>query len=195
MAVREGDARALPFIDAWDKLSKAEQRRKMPEDVCDLCGVRPSELGGIVSEQVLSSGMDASKILAGMEHPRVMEAVAREARKKDGYSDRALFLRATGSLPKEGASVVVHNNTLAVAGRQGGPGGNGALEPMGRTEVSSSGFRNVSSSITKMDRLLSAAQPAVTDGRAVTAGPIDIGDYVEVEPDSDPPPDDGDDSD
>ena len=198
MAVREGDARALPFMDAWEKLTKSEQRRIMPEDVCDLCGVTPSCLGGIVSEQVLSSGMDASKILAGIEHPRVMAAVAKEAQRKDGYSDRALFLRATGSLPKEGASVVFHNNTTVLDGLQGGLSGNGALEPMACTPGGAGvgGFRNVSSSITKMDRILGTAQSPVTEA---ARRPVNIGEYVEIEPDEeiedgqDLPPDDEDD--
>ena len=188
MAVREGDSRALPFMDAWEKLTKSEQRRIMPEDVCDLCGVTPSRLGGIVSEQVLSSGMDASKILAGIEHPRVMAAVAKEAQRKDGYSDRALFLRATGSLPKEGASVVVHNTVASVAG-----GGRGGMVATGSGEVSPGGFRNVSSSITKMDRILGTAQSPVTEA---ARRPVNIGEYVEIEPDEeieagdDLPPDD-----
>lgn len=195
MAVREGDTRMLPFMDAWDKLTKQEQRRLMPEDVCELSGVMPSALGGVVAEYVLSAGMNASQILAGVEHPRVMEAIAKRAVRKEGHADGELFLRATGSLPdRKGASIVVNNTPVALAAGRSAHGR--ADDSITDAGAGVGGFRSVSGAITKMDRLLGGAGqgPAVrTDGRD-RAEAIDIGDYTEVVPDSEIDlPDDADD--
>src|SRR5262249_26415596 len=87
-----------------------------PEQLCDLAGITPGDLIGVISKTIWDTKSAASGIISAMAHPRVVERTALYAQRKDGYKDRELFFRATGSLPdKKGSSVVINNNPQIAA--------------------------------------------------------------------------------
>jgi hypothetical protein len=155
LAAQEGDDDMIAFIKTFEALTRKEQRTLPPEQICELAHVKPSELFGAIAEQLWGTGLGESQILAAIEHPQVMGAVAKRAKRKDGRGDSELFLRATGSLPdRKGASIIVNNTPVALAASK-------------TAAVEGDGFRSVSSKITQLDRLLGKPALVTVDAEEI----------------------------
>lgn len=109
-AAESGDEAMKKFMDSFNALPPRERNTAMPDQVCDLSGVAPSDLVAAVAKQLWTMKHSESVITASMNHPKVMEHTARNAGHILGYKDRELFFRVTGSLPdRKGTSVVINN--------------------------------------------------------------------------------------
>jgi len=159
MAAAEGDDDAVTLMRHWNRLKKREQLETTPEALCQLASMKPSVLVGLVTEQAWNAGLGESTVVAALEHPRVMKAVATRAKRPDGRPDAELFLRATGSLPdKKGAAVTINNNPSSLSAafaQQTTP--EAAAEPQDAPHPAQ-GFRTMTSAVGSLDRLLSPKQ-------------------------------------
>lgn len=127
IACVEGNELAAKFMKTYTSLSPVQQQDLMPEQICDMAGVKPRDLVGIVCGQAYDLKSGESALVAAMSAPRVIAMTAKAAMNmKYGNKDRELFLRATGKLPdKKGlpVSISIHNNpqTLIAAGGSNTP--------------------------------------------------------------------------
>lgn len=116
MAARKGDETMRRYIDAYQSLEPKERAGAWPEQLCDMANIDPGELYGTVCRQVWDSKAAESSMMCSVEHPEVLAAMIRFAKKEGHYQDRELFLRTTGSLPdRKGASINIFNQAAGVA--------------------------------------------------------------------------------
>lgn len=117
-AAAEEDEDMQKILDTHRKLPLRKAAIITPEELCDLSGIRPSELLGAVCSQVWAQKSGESAITAALHHPEVIRKTAQAARSlKYGGRDRELFFRVSGSLPdRKGASVIINNNPQAIGG-------------------------------------------------------------------------------
>lgn len=110
-AANDGNEDMKKIIDIFRALPQSERKKVMPETLCDLAGVRPSEVIGAVTAQVWALQSGESAMAAAILHPKVIKATGKAALNvKRGFKDRELFLRSTGSLPdKKGTSITINN--------------------------------------------------------------------------------------
>lgn len=122
----EDRAEMQKYLDAYTSLPRREQYTHFPEQIIDLTGVRPDVLIRSVC-WALWVCMEAERnMVASIAAPEIMNAIVKNAKSPDGYKDRELFLRTSGSLPDKGGQpvrVTVVNNALLGAGADPGPGG------------------------------------------------------------------------
>ena len=113
MAARKGDAAMERFRAAYESLSLRDRAGAWPEQICDLANVEPGELYGAVCRQMWDAKAAESSMMCSIEHPEVLGAMIKFAKKPEHYHDRELFLRTTGSLPdKKGASINIFNQAV-----------------------------------------------------------------------------------
>lgn len=116
MAARKGDEAMLRLRKAYESLTPKDQAAAWPEQLCDLANVEPGELYGAVCRTMWDSKAAESSMMCSVQHPEVLSAMIKFAKKPDHYRDRELFLRATGSLPdKKGASINIFNQASGIA--------------------------------------------------------------------------------
>lgn len=116
LAARQGDEAMKRFIGVYESLEKKERDGAWPEQLCDMANVQPDELFGTVCRQMWASKAVESSMMCSVEHPEVLAAMIRFAKKEGHYQDRELFLRTTGSLPdRKGASINIFNQAAGVA--------------------------------------------------------------------------------
>jgi len=97
-------------------LPKKERDLVMPERLCELAGVKPSELVGAVCSQVWALQNGESAMAASILHPSVVRRTAKAANNlKYGGRDRELFFRITGSLPDRKGTTIINNNNPQTA--------------------------------------------------------------------------------
>lgn len=120
-AAMSDDEDALAYMKAFDLMTKKKQAEVLPEEVCDLSGVQPSDFIALVAKQVWLVHNGQSQIIAAVQHPRVLEATAKSAiNVKNGGRDRELFFRINGNLPdKKGNSIIFAPQTLVMNGEAG----------------------------------------------------------------------------
>jgi hypothetical protein len=110
-AAREGDKEMTKFLSAYYGLTRREQSVIMPEQVCELAGVKSEVLFGAVCTQLWSAAKMEANLITAVNFPRVIERTAKSALSKGGVKDREMFHRATGFIKTpNGPSVVVNNN-------------------------------------------------------------------------------------
>ncbi len=121
-AAREGDAEMQKLMGAYVGLTRREQATIMPEQLCELAGVKPDVLFGAVCQQLWAASRMEANLITAISFPRVIERTAKSAMTKGGVKDREMFHRATGFLPQpktQAPSVVITNNpqTLIASGK------------------------------------------------------------------------------
>jgi hypothetical protein len=110
-AAKEGDKEMTRFMGAYYGLTRREQATIMPEQVCELSGVKTEVLFGAVAAQLWCSAKMEANLITAINFPRVIERTAKNALQKGGVKDREMFHRATGFIKTpNGPSVVVNNN-------------------------------------------------------------------------------------
>ena len=116
-AANEGDDDMQRIIDSFQHLRIGERRLITPEKLCDLAGVRPSDVIGVVCAKIWAEKSGESAIVTALLHPEIIRKTAKAAANiKHGGRDRELFFRLSGSLPdRKGASVVINNNPQALS--------------------------------------------------------------------------------
>lgn len=88
----------------------------MPERLCELSGVKPSDLVGAVCSQVWALQNGESAMAASILHPEIVRRTAKSAMSvKNGGRDRELFFRITGSLPDRKGTTIINNNSPQTA--------------------------------------------------------------------------------
>ena len=116
MAARKGDEAMRRFREAYESLPPKERAGAWPEQICDMANVEPGELYGAVCRQLWDSKAAESSMMCSIEHPEVLGATIKFAKRPGFYHDRELFLRSTGSLPdRKGASINIYNQAAAGA--------------------------------------------------------------------------------
>lgn len=111
MAARDGDKDMGKYLASYAKLSPKEQGVHTPEQLCDLSGVKPSDLFGTVAGQVWASSQREATMLIAINHPRIIEKTAKYALTPRGVKDREMFHKGTGFLPTpKGAQISINNS-------------------------------------------------------------------------------------
>jgi hypothetical protein len=106
MAARNGDLSMARFRDCYQSLTPKDRWQHWPEQICELANVSPGELIGAVCRAIWESQAAESSLVSSMAHPQVLMQTAALAQTAEGYKDRELFFRLTGSLPdKKGTSI------------------------------------------------------------------------------------------
>jgi len=78
----------------------ASHRRALPvEAYCVAANVSPASILGIITSEIVRLGVQASTIIAAVNHPRVVQKSVEMALTDDGILDRNLLAKATGFLP------------------------------------------------------------------------------------------------
>lgn len=120
-AADEGNEDCAKIMEILKGLPKKERDEVMPERLCELSGVKPSDLVGAVCSQVWALQNGESAMAASILHPEIIRRTAKAAMNlKYGGRDRELFLRATGSLPDRKGTTIINNNNPQIANL--GPG-------------------------------------------------------------------------
>lgn len=110
-AANDGNEDMKRIIDSFKGLTKREKELVMPERLCDLAGVRPSELVAAVCGQVWAHQSGESAMAAAILHPKIVRKTAKAAENiKWGGKDRELFFRISGSLPDKKGTTIINNN-------------------------------------------------------------------------------------
>lgn len=100
-------------VKHWDDLSERKRRDAKIEEICESLEVSPSDFLAEVVKAAFECNTDIGKLVAAVEHPRVVQAAIRNALKPKGTKDREMLMQASGLLPT-GRGLVV--NTQAIAG-------------------------------------------------------------------------------
>ena len=130
LAARAGDDRAKKYRDAWLALTPAERKRHFPEQICDLSGVTPHELVGMVCEQLFAMETAEAGMVTAFARKEVIQA-ARFFGTMDqaAYKDRELVAKISGALPApKGSSIAINVNGGAPQVNQGFAKANGVLD-------------------------------------------------------------------
>lgn len=148
-AANEGDEDMQKVMTCFMALPKKEKREVMPERLCELAGVKPSELVGAVCAQIWAHNQAESAMAAAIAHPEVVRQTAKAARNvKWGGRDRELFFRVTGSLPDKKGTTIINNNSPQTA-IVAPPQNQSQLTPGGR-------FLPMEESVLEMEKLIEA---------------------------------------
>ena len=111
---QDGNEDMVKFVKAFDALTPKERRTVMPEQVCDLAGVKPHEAIGAITAQLWLAKSNEGMQIAAIAHPNVIKSMTYLASipTPETHNDRVLHLRTLGQLPdKKGASMTVNVNT------------------------------------------------------------------------------------
>lgn len=132
----------------YNGLRMGERLTVMPERLCELAEVKPSELLGRVVATVWAQQSAESAIAASILHPQVIRRTAKAANSlKFGGRDRELFFRVTGTLPDKKGTTIVNNPQTVVSMPAVGPTSSQTL------------FTTPENRVIEMDRLLEAGEP------------------------------------
>jgi hypothetical protein len=93
------DIRFRRFVEAYDTLSEMDKSTIRLEVLCDASEITPSEFLGATIPALWSRNVDIGKLIASVNHPRVVEATAEAALGKFGMPDRKMLLDHAGFLP------------------------------------------------------------------------------------------------
>ena len=166
MEARSGNADAARYVGAWNGLSGSERLEHLPEQLCDLVNVKPSDLFRWVCGQAWQEGAAKSSMCLSFMRDRVLEKTAEFAMESpENYKHADLFLRASGSLPTPNGrgggsalpSVNFYNMPVASSGSVAGVKSDSA-------PVHASGLRGMDEEIVELSRVMQQ-----DDGRLTAA--------------------------
>lgn len=122
MAVKEGDKELAKFFQAYCGLTRREQVSILPEQICELSGVKTEILFAGVCGQLWKQSKMECNIITAVHMPKVVEKTMKRAATNQGIKDREMVHKHSGFLPTpkqvSGPSIFVGNNPAAV--EQGG---------------------------------------------------------------------------
>ena len=110
-AAREKDKEMALVYQAFCGLSARERESIMPEQLCELAGVKPSVLFASVCGMLWQNGHQEANLITAIAYPKVMERTAKNAITKAGENDRRMFHTATGFLKTPNGPSITINNT------------------------------------------------------------------------------------
>lgn len=112
LAARAGHLEMQRVMDAYASLPKREQAKVLPEQLCDMAGVKPETLFGAVCEQLWAQSRMECNVLAAIHMPRIMETTMKQAATPKGTKDREMVHKHTGFVPTPkpapGASIFIN---------------------------------------------------------------------------------------
>lgn len=120
---RSDDEDIIELLDVFDALPKKDQCTIMPEQLCDLAKIKPSQLFGAVSGALYEFGENEARLITAVNFAPVVERVAKVAKGNGQFAskEREMFLKSTGYLPtpkNPGINVDMRHQTLVADGRQ-----------------------------------------------------------------------------
>lgn len=122
-AAREGDKEMEKVLSTYHGLTRREQATVMPEQLCELAGVKTEVLFGAVCTQLWSASKMEANLITAVNFPRVIERTAKSALTKGGIRDREMFHKATGFIKTPtGPSISITNSPQTlITGGSGSP--------------------------------------------------------------------------
>jgi hypothetical protein len=109
-----GDDKVQSVVKAWDTLTSGGRRRTKLEDLCVKECLSPGEMLARVAQDAHDTGLDVSKLIRGVAHPRVLQASIKQALKAEGHRDREMLFKSSGFLPTP-TGPTFNNNVSAKA--------------------------------------------------------------------------------
>lgn len=109
----------------YDQMGVNDRGRVILDELCAGALVSTSDFIGAVASVAHAQSMDASKMIAALAQPKVLEAAIARANDGDGgHADRKMLLQVTGLLPTpSGARIAIDNRSQAFAGAVAGSNG------------------------------------------------------------------------
>lgn len=115
----ETDQRFLRIVVAYDSLSTANKGTTRLEDLCAGAEITPGEFLGLVTTALWERNADIGRLIAAVNHPKVIESTIQHSQSPFGGGDRKMLLEAAGFLPtSKGVSINIDNSkkTLNTSG-------------------------------------------------------------------------------
>jgi len=158
---RAGNADALRYLKVWQSLPPKERNAHMPEQICELASVIPSDLVSWVARQAFAEGSAKANMCLSFMRDRVLEQTATFAlASPDNFKDRELFLKASGSLPtpngRMGTIIPIFNMPTASSGSIAGVVSEAS-------PVDKSGLRDMDSEIVELSKIMQTGTIADRD--------------------------------
>lgn len=158
MESRTGNKEAKRYLEVWQSLPLRERSSHLPEQICDMASVAPSDVIRWVSGQVWIEGSAKSAMCMSFMKDKVLEQTAQYAMASpDNYKHAELFVKAAGMYPqtsKGPAPVSIFNMPVASSNAVAGV----------RSEVSpvhSSGLRSMDEDIVELSKIMQGADMSV----------------------------------
>lgn len=121
-AAKEGDKELAKFIQAYYGLTRREQVSILPEQICELSGVKTEVLFAGVCGQLWKQSRMECNIITAVHMPKVVEKTMKRAATNQGIKDREMVHKHSGFLPTPkpapGPNIFVGNQPTAI--EQGG---------------------------------------------------------------------------
>lgn len=125
LAVLEGNTHAICWWTTFEECPLTQQLKVSFDDICAASGVKPSELMGAVVEIAMTHAVDVGNLVAALNHPSVVSALARSSKRITGeyadiaQKDRVAFLQHSQFLPvAKGAQINNYVTAQASAAAQ-----------------------------------------------------------------------------
>jgi hypothetical protein len=114
LARSSSDPKVQEVVKAWDAMTPKCRSARRIEDLCTQACISPGEFLGRVAQDAHDTGLDVSRLILGVNHPRVLEKSIRNAMTTEGFKDREMLMKASGFLPTP-AGPQITNNVMARA--------------------------------------------------------------------------------
>lgn len=93
------DEKVQAVVAEWDGFSSHQKRHHQLEPLCEGHSLSAGEFLGRVAQAAHDTGLDISRLIAGLEHPRVVQKSIQMAMRQNGFKDREMILKHSGFLP------------------------------------------------------------------------------------------------
>jgi len=98
---RTGNEEAKRYLEIWKSLPSQEQRTHLPEQICDMASILPSDLIRWVSGQVWIEGSAKSAMCLSFMKDKVLEKIGEFAMDSpDNFKHAELFAKVSGAMPQ-----------------------------------------------------------------------------------------------
>lgn len=105
------DPKFLRVVTAYDVLSDADKGKVRVEDLCAGAELTPGEFLGAVTTALWERNADIGRLIAAVNHPRVIESTIEHSASPFGGQDRKMLLEASGFLPtSKGIAINIDNS-------------------------------------------------------------------------------------
>lgn len=155
MEARTGNEDARRYLRIWQSLPYKERISHVPEQLCELASVAPSDLVSWVTRHIWIEGSAATSMVLSFNRARVLDATAQFAMQDPENGRHAeLFLKAAGALPSGGgargaAPISIYNMPVASSGSVALAGAKSDSSP-----VDASGLRSMDNDIVELSRIM-----------------------------------------
>ena len=116
----ESEPRLIKFLYAYDTANFDDQRNFRLEDLCTLAEISPDEFLAAIIPALWRRNVDIGKLIAAINHPKIVEATIKTAQTPHGVQDRKMLHDHMGFLPlPKGQTINVDNSqrTLIAGGK------------------------------------------------------------------------------